>query len=1437
MAAEQTLIFTVMPRAVTQDGPTLPVSVFISVRLRGASRLAAFPDLRHWTRHLRTEGFSIELQCAGETHRARATAPGEPDLWEKLFKDDTLVKSHTFDDYSDRGIISYPVRDVLSTLKWIYQRASVDLALPPASPEGRRYGPRQRLKALIAGLNVNWSDRLGNALRDEWRMTLGRAGHGLSAKPSVELDSEGLDKNPSDDMTARQTMAQRFALFHHMPTPSPKKLPDLQPDWEKQFDFHQVLTALNAYPLLQRAMGLVFDLDLPRDFVALTPTSPGIISVSNVVAGWPWSIAPKVVGLSTAYLHYDTGSNRRFFLAAPRVLADPSAPTTVVGLLNLDPQRFGLAQVDVDGGMHKTIMLAESFNPDPGANVTATQPEAAVHPEIFDPEATLPSLRSGGFSLYADGRALSLLDSIAQNKGFNDAVETNTSPSRPLYTEDLVRGYRLDVWDSHATKWHSLHQRNGTYSIADLTVGPHSDEGFVQLAAVQPDKAAQPQTNDLYLHEAVARWAGWSLSAGQPGKHLSRYADPDKAIPPNEDTPEYRENEPVTPFKMKVEYKVVPGSLPALRFGHSYRFRARAVDLAGNSLAPNDPIADALSVGMALPQDPGGFTYLRYEPVAAPLVVMRDAAAVTGPGSAVDRIVIRTFNAGIEKDSIAADANAGDRHILPPRASVELGERLGMFDDATGHLKGDAATWDLIAKRDGAELHNEKFTVAGKENNYPIVAGARIDAVPYLPDPLSAAAAFRNLPGTRSGQRGEVSPGVGTSAPVSYNTLSDPNPRPGSATLVSFGGPDWQSVLPFRLVLADEDPNDPGQPPQWDPSERILTVWLPKGTMQTVPLTSYVRPGDLSLMGQWRWLREFVDNIVTPNPTVETLDAFSDPDRVAHVLQLAVEGAHWMLTPPRLLTFVHAVQQPLGRPEFTALNVTHIGWLYALGALQTAPILRRADPSELAPIVAWRLMGANEAYLVGALRVHGASSTKIDLAAAWDDPVDDVSQPKWSLVHHEAHADELPLHTLQEGYLVASGADQRRVGYYDPEHDQIAFMRSGDYLGVPGPSPILLNDAAPRHFFGDTKHRRVAYTATATSRYREYFDQGTNPRLEFTRSSEPVVVDIPASARPLAPSVLYVLPTFGWQRQTDTNLKRSVRFGGGLRIYCARPWFSSGDGELLGVSLWNDVNGPLDRDKFKPFITQWGMDPIWATHLLDYLPVKGNFSGASEMESGLELEETAAGTPVRVDVVGFAPQFDEARGLWFADLVINTYTQTYMPFVRLGLVRYQPHALPQAKLSRVILADFAQLTPDRVATVTSDPFHPLKMRVVVSGIAPTGPKPVVRAFPRPQDLAQRPTRIRVTVQQRDPSMTSDLGWNAVAAGVASITVTQDGTAPAQPDLELFVAEITFTNAPAPGDFRLLVEEHEYISADYSDRVGRVPQEPGRLIYAEIFPIG
>ena len=43
--------------------------------------------------------------------------------------------------------------------------------------------------------------------------------------------------------------------------------------------------------------------------------------------------------------------------------------------------------------------------------------------------------------------------------------------------------------------------------------------------------------------------------------------------------------------------------------------------------------------------------------------------------------------------------------------------------------------------------------------------------------------------------------------------------------------------------------------------------------------------------------------------------------------------------------------------------------------------------------------------------------------------------------------------------------------------------------------------------------------------------------------------------------------------------------------------------------------------------------------------------------------------------------------MWYCDIELDPGT-TYMPFVRLAVVRYQPNALPGAKISKVVLCEF-----------------------------------------------------------------------------------------------------------------------------------------------------
>ena len=1436
MAVDQTVLFTIIPRGATVTGDHMPVSVFVTPRLRGGDRLGLFPDWLTWTRQLKDRAPQLEVRCHGQSYNAAIdTGVLEPALWEQLFNEQTFVRSHVYDDYTDHGIISYSVRETLSALKDVYQEAGMTLALPERPGDANKQegsANRRALQRLVDGFDVHWDGRDAPA----WRR-INRAhnrtdvfGAATVASPSRSLDREGLIARPREPDRIRAA-AQDFSVFHHMPTPDRDAHP-LALDSDKVLDFHQALSALNAYPDLLRRLGLVFDLLLPRQFVVETPlTTPGTLSIR--AGGFAWQTPTQTPPLDTAYLYALLGA-WRLFVPAPR--------SSVLGLLTLDPQAFGVAQVDVDGGMHKAIMLADSLHdPDPAGNLFGgVSPEPAAHPEVFDPGATLPSLRSGGFSLYADRRGANFFESLSQSKAFNQAMESQQPQPHPFNAEDLVRGYRLDVWDATSGQWHSLHRRNGDYAIGNASLSTRDEEGFVQMAATQPAPGATPADKDLYLHEAFARWAGWSLSVPRPGKGLSRFADPNKAIPKDND-PEYATDEPVTPFKMTVNYHAVAGSLPALRFGRCYRFRARAVDLAGNSLKLGDPFGEALSRIWALPQDPEGFAYLRYEPVGAPLIVLRDAAAVTDAGSALDRIVIRTYNDNPGKDGQAADTHAAERHLVPPRTGVEMGERHGMFDDAAGKLKNDPATWDLIGARDAGELPSAEIVVAGKKDNYPIVTTDSLGTLPYLPDPFSRGVAIRDLPGTPEASIARVASGAGPVGKIAYTLLDDANPRHGSATLIPFGDSgDWQTLQGIRLALAEPTVAQVDLRPSWDPENRVLTVWLAKGHMRVVPISSYLTVEDLKQMGVWQWLREYIEQLAVTSPHPDPLMPGADVDRIAHVLQRAVEGGHWMLTPPHLVTLVHAVQQPIGTPEFMALQVSHEDTPYGL-KLQTAAIISRADPTELAPITAWRVAGATDAYLVGALKVHAASTQNVSLICAWDDPVDDLADPAPKTTHHASAVDEIRLSGLSEGYLVAGGADERLVGYYDPEHDQIAFVRTGDFTGVLGNMAQQFGDAAPRHQIGDAKHHRISYTAVAASRYREYFPQDQG--LDFSRSSAPIVVDVPASARPLAPDIAFVLPTFGWQRQGETNMQRSVRFGGGLRVYMQRPWYSSGDDELMGVALWSGAFGNLDVDdlrvRFKPYITQWGMDPIWDTGALGGWPSIADFAGDNPFDYAVSLEERIKGpadTAGRVDVVGFPATYDADRKLWYADLTLNVPDATYMPFVRLALVRYQPHALPEAKISRVVLADFAQITPTRAAMITTDPHHARTVRIVVSGVAPRGPTARVHGKRHHQQHSSRPTRIRVRIQERDPAVSSDLGWRDAPAQTVVVSTEFDGTSTTGHDVMLWIGAATFHKLPEPGHYRLVIEEFEFISANYVTAEDNVEVQPRRLIYAEIIPL-
>ena len=226
--------------------------------------------------------------------------------------------------------------------------------------------------------------------------------------------------------------------------------------------------------------------------------------------------------------------------------------------------------------------------------------------------SSAPALRTGGFSIARDGRAERVVD-VLDAASDHDAAHTSNAPA-DLFAEDVTRGYRLDVEDSkHPNRWLSLHRRVGSY-VARPTSGPEvpldidEDVAYVMGASTSP---VPHQYSDHYVNETFLGWSGWSLAAKRPGSAITN------------DGVEDVEPQNTTDFPLFTSFEAKPGSLPRLRFGRDYRFRARAVDLAGNSVREADIVPQHVT---------DAHRFRRFDPVPSPAVVPRRPTVVNTAG-------------------------------------------------------------------------------------------------------------------------------------------------------------------------------------------------------------------------------------------------------------------------------------------------------------------------------------------------------------------------------------------------------------------------------------------------------------------------------------------------------------------------------------------------------------------------------------------------------------------------------------------------------------------------------------------------------------------------------------------------------------------------------------------------------------------------------------
>ena len=256
-----------------------------------------------------------------------------------------------------------------------------------------------------------------------------------------------------------------------------------------------------------------------------------------------------------------------------------------------------------------------------------------------------------------------------------------------------------------------------------------------------------------------------------------------------------------------------------------------------------------------------------------------------------------------------------------------------------------------------------------------------------------------------------------------------------------------------------------------------------------------------------------------------------------------------------------------------------------------------------------------------------------------------------------------------------------------------------------------------RHEFGDTKHRRVLYTLTAISRFRQFFDPD-EPEAAFRITQRQSEARILSTARAPAPVYLAATPAFRWQvQETATRIER-LRSSRRLRVEAARPWYETGQGERLAVIV-AAAGVPVGRERW---VTQIGRDPFASPATTRY-PSLGWFPQPS---GGPVARMTIPELGQHVDVVPYA--VTSAGDRWCADIEISppAGAASYCPFVQLALGRFQPDSLtPEMRLSPVVVSDPVRLMPDRRLVVERAGNG---LRISLEGAGPTPPNRVAASL-------------------------------------------------------------------------------------------------------------
>ncbi len=646
------------------------VSLFVSPDIEvdnPGDTLAVTELFQHWTKALAEARFVLEDQD-GELPCEPLLGAIEDGLWEEVFPADTPVTTFKAPQWSHRPWRTFHPGATTGVARMVNLMATmVNGVEPPTVQQLPWFGPdvfgplgggdagRQRYNPLdlVDRYEEGLTKSLDAATREGVPLAEFRSHREYFANGSLPDGFPG-----GTAMANAMVELHRARRFYSHPEEETEYRDRPEPDNpgppgpDKQIpDFHARVSLVNDHGPLQRKLGLVVDVKSDPERLARSQWLLGRILIPQ------GEDATKVVRVAT----------RSIGRALVTRAEDESQ--WINGRLPVgNTDSFDLLDLDPDGAALKTEQYLSTYL----RNVAAALQGAPVN-------AAPPALRTTGFTVARKNNGAATAGAMDRQGSVLDTVR-DQPPNQPaqdaplMTTEDVMQGVRVEVHDDVTGLWRSLHQVKVSADVVGGRSLAFEDVAFLQESA--PTHAGK-ETSPIHVHEAVFGWDGWSLSAPRPALPVVHSDGEEKVV-----TDPQPPDDPSTP--VIIERAAAPGTLPRLRFGRRYSFRAWGVDLACNSRPHQVGAPPAPGPNEPDPNEPGP------EQGGAPAA---EAAPAVGVGG--DLSGLRAFRTGslsrlrarpIEGEEVAGPIDAGQGG-----AGLQLAEVLPQIVGRLQEVRGERA--------------------------------------------------------------------------------------------------------------------------------------------------------------------------------------------------------------------------------------------------------------------------------------------------------------------------------------------------------------------------------------------------------------------------------------------------------------------------------------------------------------------------------------------------------------------------------------------------------------------------------------------------------------------------------------------------------------------------------------------------------------------------